>query len=834
MNRLVYRIAAALCMGTMLDAPILLAYSAVVETFEDKPVAKITLLMETPNCPFDPQSLRAQMRTKEGDPFHQLVFDSDLKTLAEKYDRIEPSLQVIGGKVYITIKVWQKPMIKHIDWQGNKKFKTSTLNKELGIKPGEVFDRDKFNKAFIKIRELYVKKGFFEVQGSYKVIPTPGGDCNDVNIVITLKEGRSGRITKMEFEGFDPKEEKELMKQMVSKKYNFLISWVTGSGIYREDMIEHDKLIIVNYLQNQGYADAKVNITQKEDPIDPSKLVVVICADRGEKFHFGNVTFTGNELYTDSQVRDVMTVEDGGTYSPEALRQTVQSIKDLYGERGYIDTNVTYQLYLCSDEPVYNVQFDIEEGEQYRVGLIRVLGNVNTETRVILHQTQLVPGEVFDSNKLKSTEYRLLATGYFKSVNVYPVKSQYDSELGPNYRDVVIEVEETTTGNISLFVGASSVDDIFGGLDISENNFNHKGLTRFWKDGFSALRGGGEIAAAKVQIGKKSRSYTINWMEPHFRDTNWRVGFDANYTHSTTISDNFDIDTGGGTIFASYPLSGTWTATAKCRIRNAVIDISNDPPKLPKPKRDAAGNVTNQDEIDKAIANQRDWEQERLKQERNSGLVLGLGGSFSFDSTDNPIKPRRGARSVIEGEICGVRRHESKDRYFPFMKAAYLNVFYHPIGKRGIFKARGDVRFLDTFGEGAPDLLPFPERYVMGGENSVRGYEQFSIGPLFPGEENQTGDKDIDPEGGATSMLLSVEYLYEVLPPFLDLFVFLDGGSVDATPWRLGTLRTSVGGGARLEIANRVPIIVGYGYPLNPENRKRQQKGFFFSMGGQF
>ena len=832
MNKLVYRVAAALCMGAMLDAPILLAASAVVETFENKTVAKITLIMESQNCPFDPASLKSRMSTKQGDPFHQLTLDNDLKMLAEEYDRVEPSLEVVGGQVYITVRLWQKPAIKRIEWQGNKKIKTSTLNKELGVKPGEVFDRDTFNKGFMKIKELYVKKGYFEVQGSYRIVPQ--SNSNDIVVQINIKEGRSGRIGKIEFQGFTHDEEKAIMRKMASKKYNFLISWVTGQGIYREDMIEHDKMIIVNYLQNEGYADAKVCITQEEDPVDPSRLIVVITADRGESFEFGEIGFCGNTLYSDSQVRDIFTIHEGEKYSPDALRATVQNIKDLYGQRGYIDTNVSYQLYLLPNEPVYNVQFDIEEGEQYRVGLVRVLGNVSTETRVILHQSNLVPGEVFDSNKLKATENRLLSTGYFKAVNVYPVKSSYDSELGPNYRDVIIEVEETTTGNVSLFFGASSVDNVFGGLDISENNFNHKGLTRFWKDGLSSLRGGGELASAKIQIGKKTRSYTINWMEPHFRDTNWRVGFDLNYTHSTVISDNFDIDTGGGTLFASYPLSGYWTATLKWRLRNSVIDISTDPPKIPSAKTNSSGQITNQKEIDEATRNEQAWKDAQTQQERNSGLVMGVGGTFTFDSTDQPYKPRMGARSIIEAEVCGVRRHSSDDRYFPFIKGAYLNTVYHPIGKRGIFKARGDVRVLDTFGVGTAALLPFPERYVMGGENSVRGYEQFSIGPLFPGEEEKTSDKDIDPFGGATSMLLSVEYLHEIIPPFLDLFIFIDGGSADLKPWRFGTLRTSAGGGARIDIGNRVPFLFGYGFPLNPENRKLQQKGFFFSMGGQF
>jgi len=82
----------------------------------------------------------------------------------------------------------------------------------------------------------------------------------------------------------------------------------------------------------------------------------------------------------------------------------------------------------------------------------------------------------------------------------------------------------------------------------------------------------------------------------------------------------------------------------------------------------------------------------------------------------------------------------------------------------------------------------------------------------------------------------------------LDLFVFFDGGSISLKRFEIPDFRTSVGVGARIELGNRVPIMVGYGYPLNPPkrlvkvhpngtkkySRSDDDKRFFFSMGGQF
>ena len=51
--------------------------------------------------------------------------------------------------------------------------------------------------------------------------------------------------------------------------------------------------------------------------------------------------------------------------------------------------------------------------------------------------------------------------------------------------------------------------------------------------------------------------------------------------------------------------------------------------------------------------------------------------------------------------------------------------------------------------------------------------------------------------------------------------------------FQIDTLRLSYGFGARVEMLNRVPIVLGMGFPVNPSGKSEVRK-FFFSMGGQF
>lgn len=768
------------------------------ESYEHRTVGKISIRLETVpgGEEFDQATILTRLSTKEGDPFSQSAFDQDLKMLSDEYERVDPCLEVRHGEVQITIKLWEKPLIQSIKWYGNDKISTRKLQRKLGIKPGCVFNREAFNKAFNEIKEFYVKKGYFEAELQYTVLPNV--DSNAVQINIVICEGRSGRVGALEFEGFSKQEESDILNMIVTKRYNLFTSWLTGTGTYQEEALDHDKLMIVNYLQNQGYADATVSIDVSESSAS-NRIVITLRADKGEVYNFGDVSFSGNELFTDEEIEKVLFIKKDEHYSPEAVRNTVQAIKHLYGSKGYIEANISYQLRLDPFRPVYDVYFDIDEGEEFRIGLVRVLGNVSTNNNVILRESLLYPGEIFDSRRLEATQRRLEAMGYFKCVNVYAVRAPDDQAIGPNYRDVNIEIEETTTGSVSLFVGASTADSVFGGLDLTENNFNWRGLGCVWREGASAVRGNGEYFHVRASFGAKQSNYIISWLDPYFNDSLWRVGFDFNYQLSDVQSDDYNIDTISVTLYANYPLNNFWTFGSKYRFRNASIDISK-----------SAG-------------------EEAEKQERNSGIVTGAGLSLAFDSIDNPFKPHRGLRSSAEVEYLYEHRRTKKCDDFTFLKMAYINTYYYPVWRLGTLKFRGEMRFIYPFGCGKQEYIPLSELFFLGGDSTVRGYKPFILGPHFKKDGHEEND---DPTGGISSWLASVEYNQQIVP-VLDTFVFWDGGSISDKQFQIEQFNMSYGGGIRVQVGGRVPLTIGVGFPINPE-RKSDKKIFFFSMGGQF
>ena len=140
------------------------------------------------------------MQTKEGAYFSQELFDQDLKNLSQNYFRIEPCITLENGGLVVTLLLWEKPTIQKIDWVGNKYFSTKKLQKELEITPGSAFDRDEFNTAFNKLKELYIKRGYFEAQLNFHVLPNP--TTNEITVQIQIDEGRCGIVSHLQFIGF--------------------------------------------------------------------------------------------------------------------------------------------------------------------------------------------------------------------------------------------------------------------------------------------------------------------------------------------------------------------------------------------------------------------------------------------------------------------------------------------------------------------------------------------------------------------------------------------------------------------------------------------------------
>lgn len=790
------------------------------ESYQNLIISKIYVFIENqaPGDVDEAHSVLHRLQTKEGEAFDQEAFDRDLKNLTEEYDWVEPRIKIDNHQVSIQLDIKKRPTIINFEVEGST-YKNRKILKEAELTRGMTYNRDNFYQSIHKIRDFYIKKGFFKVEVSYTIDKVP--TTNEVTVTIKIKEGPKGRINKIVYKGFTKEEEAEISNLIRTRKFSFLTSWLTGVGTIKEEEFAHDTQMIVGQLQNKGYVDAHVAMKLEEQI--GGRLALIITLDRGEKYKVHAITFSGETTIKEEDLKGAAALQPGDVFSIDKVRASQEKIKDLYTKDGYLHTNVDYTLTLLPVAHEYDINFSVEESEQYRVGLVMVSGNYNTTKNVVYNNIDLEPGEVFDTRKLKSTQRRLQSTGYFKNVNVYPVKCEEKQVATPDYCDVMVEVNEAQTGNMSLFVGASSTDSVFGGVDLTENNFNIAGFRNLWSEGPNALRGGGQYFQAKAQLGAKETDVGFTWMDPYFNDSLWRFNVDFNYNYNKIISKNYHLHAITGAVGGRYPVSPNFSYGYRFRVKDSIVRIA---PKVFESKNETKEEqLSDAEKAKKEEEAKKEEDQAKIDRNFNSGIVTGVAALVGYDTTDSALRPHRGFRSNFEGEFAGLYRRVEGFSDFPFLKLGYLNSYYYPVWSKGTLKARADFRFIQPLMGGRFEALPMTERFFLGGEGTVRGYAPAKLGPAF---ENNSDN----PKGGISSELFSVEYLQNIARP-LDAFVFFDSGAISDSPFSFGKLYMSAGIGVRLDIGRQLPVVVGVGFPLNADNNDQINR-LFFSMAGEF
>ena len=217
--------------------------------------------------------------------------------------------------------------------------------------------------------------------------------------------------------------------------------------------------------------------------------------------------------------------------------------------------------------------------------------------------------------------------------------------------------------------------------------------------------------------------------------------------------------------------------------------------------------------------------------------------SFVHNTTDNPLFPFRGKRYTASFAVAGGVFGGTVNYYKP----TFEGIWYIPVTRTTNFGFRAMVSWLKGTADGrviegdldeaAGDLIldvqqtgiPFFERFFLGGENQIRGYDIRTIGP------RDALGRFI---GGNKLILLNAEYYIPLAGP-LRMVLFFDAGQAYAenTSWSFSMfedLRTSTGAEMRFFVpVLNVPFRLIWAY--NPHRDAFQPAtAFRFGIGTTF
>jgi outer membrane protein insertion porin family len=302
-------------------------------------------------------------------------------------------------------------VVKDIRVEGIQRTEAGTVFSYLPVRVGETFTDEKGSAA---IKALYATGFFKDVR-----IEAEG------NVLVVMVEERPA-IASIDFSGI-----KEFDKDQLSKALKEI--GVAESRIFDRALVDRAEQELKRQYLSRGLYGAKVTTTVT--PIERNRVNVTFAVDEGEAARIKQITFVGNKVYSDKQLRNLLNLSTGGwftwytkadQYTKQKLAGDIESVKSYYLNNGYLEMQVeSTQVSITPDKKNIYITVNINEGEKYKVSDIKLEGELLGREQELKSLLTLKSGDVYSGEKLaesvKKISERMGTFGYaFANVNANP------------------------------------------------------------------------------------------------------------------------------------------------------------------------------------------------------------------------------------------------------------------------------------------------------------------------------------------------------------------------------------------------------------------------------
>ncbi len=728
---------------------------------------------------------------KEGDFFNEDALRRDFKILWSTGFFADIKMEADQGSSGKTVRiiVEENPVIKKVGFKGGKKLKADDIVGKLKEKdryplPYSYASPGKIQRITKAIEEMFAEKG---LAGGEVRVERSVRDNNELGIVFHIKEGPRNRVGEVVFEGDPPVHSSVLAAAMKDNKKHGLLSWIGGKDVFKADKLAEDLSRLKSALREKGYMEATLGEPRIEETTKRTIFLkkqamkrIVIPIRAGERYTVGDVKIEGPKILSVPALRSMIKLKEGVVYNAKLREKAVEKIGELYRNLGYLYTQIVPVETLDPKGKRVQVTFSIQEGEVAHLDRLEFKGNTFTKDKVIRREMLIREGDRFSLALFKDSVLRIKQLGI--------VDLEKEPELKPDpgdptKLDVTVNVKELQRNNIQFSAGYSGYEGTFISLSYSTVNF----------------LGTGENLELMGQVGKRIKNYSLGFTEPYVFDMPLSLGFDI-YNRYIYYPGLFSQQSRGIKYNLGVRAVGFWMTNLSYGFEytdvGAVSSSSDEATSAYNPYYYGGGYGYGH-------------------------YYIGSLSAVLFRNTvDSPLTPTRGTLYLVGCKLAGGILGGEVDLINP----QFEWTFYHPLLAKNVLGLHVRYEFVKPTGRSG---VPFWERFYLGGERSIRGYEIYSIGPR--------SDQGVN-VGGEKSLVLNAEYIVPVGGP-LYAILFCDAGNAFARheTVSLGNLCSSAGLEMRVFVpALRVPFRLIFAYNSRRFSGETSNFAFRFAVGTTF
>jgi outer membrane protein insertion porin family len=564
------------------------------------------------------------------------------------------------------------------------------------------------------------------------------------------------------------------------------VSVFKGTDKYFQDKLDYDlETNLRAYYQERGYLQIQIGepltrIFEGPRGTIPmlrktrEQFLIEIPIEAGEQYRLGELKVNNCGIFKCDFLASLFRMKKGDILNYKQVKATVDNIKKLFGNYGFIDADLIPDQTPHPDTKTVDLAFNLEPGKQFTVHRINFEGNTKTRDQVMRREFVIEEGKIFSSQLLDTSVQKLNMLGYFEKIE------EKDYSVTPDQRtamvDVTVKVKEKSQQSIGLTGGISGISGSFIGANYQTNN----------------LFGRGESMELSFTVGTRMTDFVFSFTEPYLVDTRWNMGisvfnernrFDTYSVFGYTNVVNgqptqlFTQRTTGATLNMSRPIGRSWwrLGVSYTYQKIGVADIATgfEPFALGQFAGFAPGGNAS------AALN---------------GIIRSeVTPSLSFNNTNAFFNPTRGHSVSLSVGVAGSVLGGGFNLIAPSVEYRQFFADRWLINKRNTFAFRLVGQYVKAFGG---STVPFFDRFFSGGETMIRGFDIRSISPLVitstPKLDSQGNpiinlnnglaqiDRSLNPIGGDANALFNGEYRIPIAGP-LTLSAFFDMGLTTVT-----------------------------------------------------
>jgi outer membrane protein insertion porin family len=730
----------------------------------------------------------------------------------------------------VGIRILQKKKIYQIVITGNRRIEDEAIKLVIKSKSGDLYEPARLREDLTGIYRM----GYFtdvRVEGE----ETPQGEV--VTFVVTEKP----TVERVDISGADVISEKDVRTALGTKPFSIL----------QESTLTQDDEKIRGLYRDKGYYNAEVS--HSLEPLKENTVAVRFSIVEHDKLYIKTITFSGNQAFSDSELKDVIkTAEKGffywftesGILKKEQLEVDVDRLMAFYHTRGYMEAKVGSPK-ITNDERGIYLDFPVSEGLRYRVGKVELTGDDPSPDAKLVTSLRLSKEEYFNREALvKDLES---VTSYYTDrgyafAEVVPKIDKNPEQPVVNVAYEVHRGELVDFGRISISGNTKTRDKVirreleivegsrYDKASLQRSSENLKRLDYFESVDMDTSKGETpKDMNVNVKVKEKSTSFASIGAGYSSADQAFILGQIAERNLGGRGQRlGFQGQVGGKSSRFSVGFTDPWLFDTPLSMS---VELYNWTQQYPDYNRDSWGG--------RLGFSYPVWAYTRLY------LSYGYDHAKVTDVADDASSIIKDQEGIIRtSQVSTTLRRDTRDHPFLTTKgsdnalttdyaggilggdAAYWRVvanssWYFPLVWKLVGFLHGKAGYVDELPDG---ILPIYERFFLGGINSLRGYSSGKVGPRDPA----TGDYI----GGDKMALFNAELLFPLLEEQgIRGVLFYDAGNAfnNGVPIRITDFQTDVGAGIRW-YSPLGPLRLEWGYALNPKSYQDNYK-VQFSMG---